>query len=97
VVSFTTRLLYPQGKSPWYPLGRRLGGPQRWVKSSLINVQFKIRKDYGILMAKSRGEWQGKSPLSKCDSYTNKNCVVTVMCLKVYIYNKVMNNTTFFD
>jgi hypothetical protein len=22
--------LYPQGKSPWYPLDRRLGGPQRW-------------------------------------------------------------------
>jgi hypothetical protein len=21
-------LLYPQGKSPWYPLDRRLGGPQ---------------------------------------------------------------------
>jgi hypothetical protein len=28
VVSFTIRLLYPQGKSPWYPLDRRLGGPQ---------------------------------------------------------------------
>jgi hypothetical protein len=28
VVSFTARLLYPQGKSPWYPLDRRLGGPQ---------------------------------------------------------------------
>jgi len=27
VVSFTLRLLYPQGKSPWYPLVRRLGGP----------------------------------------------------------------------
>jgi hypothetical protein len=25
---FTTRPPYPQGKSPWYPLGRRLGGPQ---------------------------------------------------------------------
>jgi hypothetical protein len=23
-------LLYPQGKSPWYPLGRRLGEPQSW-------------------------------------------------------------------
>jgi hypothetical protein len=23
-------LLYPQGKSPWYPLDRRLGGPQSW-------------------------------------------------------------------
>jgi len=28
VVSFTTRPLYPQGKSPWYPIDRRLGGPQ---------------------------------------------------------------------
>jgi hypothetical protein len=27
-VSFTPRLLYPQEKSPWYPLDRRLGGPQ---------------------------------------------------------------------
>jgi hypothetical protein len=28
VVSFTPQLLYRQGKSPWYPLDRRLGGPQ---------------------------------------------------------------------
>jgi hypothetical protein len=28
VVSFTPRPLYPLGKSPWYPLDRRLGGPQ---------------------------------------------------------------------
>jgi hypothetical protein len=28
VVSFTPRPLYRQGKSPWYPLHRRLGGPQ---------------------------------------------------------------------
>jgi hypothetical protein len=28
VVSFMARQLYPQGKSPWYPLDRRLGGPQ---------------------------------------------------------------------
>jgi hypothetical protein len=26
VVSFTPRPLYPQGKSPWYTLDRRLGG-----------------------------------------------------------------------
>jgi hypothetical protein len=30
VVSFTPRPLYLQGKSPWYPLDRRLGGPQSW-------------------------------------------------------------------
>jgi hypothetical protein len=28
VVSFTPRPLYPQGKSPWYSLDRRLGGTQ---------------------------------------------------------------------
>jgi hypothetical protein len=28
VVSFTPRPLYPQGKSPWYPLDRRQGRPQ---------------------------------------------------------------------
>jgi hypothetical protein len=28
VVNFTPRPLYPQGKSPQYPLDRRLGGPQ---------------------------------------------------------------------
>jgi hypothetical protein len=34
VASFTPRSLYPQGKSPWYPLDRGLGGPQRqqwWI------------------------------------------------------------------
>jgi hypothetical protein len=28
VISFTPRLLYSQGTSPWYPLDSRLGGPQ---------------------------------------------------------------------
>jgi len=28
VVRFMTQPLYTQGKSPWYPLDRRLGGPQ---------------------------------------------------------------------
>jgi len=28
VVSFTARSWYPSGKSPQYPLDRRLGGPQ---------------------------------------------------------------------
>jgi hypothetical protein len=27
VVSFKLRSLYPEGKSPWYPLDRRLGVP----------------------------------------------------------------------
>jgi hypothetical protein len=28
MVNFTLRSLYPQGKSPRYPLDRKLGGPQ---------------------------------------------------------------------
>jgi hypothetical protein len=28
--SFTPLPLYPQGKSPWYLLDRRLGGTQSW-------------------------------------------------------------------
>jgi hypothetical protein len=28
MVSFTPRPVYPQGKNSWYPLDRRLGGPQ---------------------------------------------------------------------
>jgi hypothetical protein len=30
MVSFTLRLLYPQGESRWYPLYRRVGQPQSW-------------------------------------------------------------------
>jgi len=30
VVSFTLRPLYPQRYNPWYPLDRKLGGPQSW-------------------------------------------------------------------
>jgi hypothetical protein len=30
VVNFTPRPFNPQGKSPWYPLDRRLGGPLSW-------------------------------------------------------------------
>jgi len=29
-LSLMLLLLYPWGKSPWYPLGRRLVGPQSW-------------------------------------------------------------------
>jgi len=30
VASFMSQPLYRWGKSPWYPLDRRLGGPQSW-------------------------------------------------------------------
>jgi hypothetical protein len=34
VVSFPPRPLYPKGKIPWYPLDKRLGGPQSWSGNS---------------------------------------------------------------
>jgi hypothetical protein len=33
VVSFTSRPLYTPGKSPWYPLDRRLGGPRPFLNT----------------------------------------------------------------
>jgi hypothetical protein len=45
VVSFTTRPLYPQGKSPWYPFNGRLGGPQsrsgHYTNDNHANAVFK--------------------------------------------------------
>jgi len=35
VVSFILRPLYPRDKSPLYPLGRRLGGPQTGLDAVL--------------------------------------------------------------
>jgi len=42
VVSFTPRPLYSQGKSPWYPLGRKLGGPHRWSGRSGEKKNFQV-------------------------------------------------------
>jgi hypothetical protein len=33
---FVLHLLYPQGKTPWCPLARRLDGPQRREKSPAL-------------------------------------------------------------
>jgi len=30
MVSFMDQPLYPQGKNPWYPLYRKMDGPQSW-------------------------------------------------------------------
>jgi hypothetical protein len=38
VVSFTPRSLYPQGKSPRYPLDRRLGGPQNQSGRGVVEI-----------------------------------------------------------
>jgi hypothetical protein len=39
------QLLYPQGKSPWYPLDRRLGELQSWSGhcSTSLDVLEKVR------------------------------------------------------
>jgi len=36
VVSLTIWSFYPQGKRPWYPLDRRLGGPQGLLCPNII-------------------------------------------------------------
>jgi hypothetical protein len=40
VVSFTTRPIYLQGKSPRYPLDRRLGGPQNQSRRGISITAF---------------------------------------------------------
>jgi hypothetical protein len=42
VVSFTPRPLNPQGKSPWYPLDRRVGGPQGIIIIIIIIIMIII-------------------------------------------------------
>jgi hypothetical protein len=44
VVSFTPRPLYPQRKSPWYQLDRRLDGPQSpvWWNSSPSKIAIQV-------------------------------------------------------
>jgi hypothetical protein len=47
MVSFTLRPLYSQGKNPWYPLDRRMGGLQSRSergeeKNSQIIIQFVV-------------------------------------------------------
>jgi hypothetical protein len=48
VVSFTPHPLYLQGKSPWYPLDRRMGRSKKEAKKGVRN---KMRK-------KGRAEWK---------------------------------------
>jgi hypothetical protein len=55
-VSFTPRPLYAQGKSPWYLLDRRLGGPQsrsgiRVMSTPTVDIKPKqsLRRDFSHL------------------------------------------------
>jgi len=38
MLSFILRPLYSRGRSPWYPLDRRLGGPQRRSVANEIHI-----------------------------------------------------------
>jgi hypothetical protein len=45
VASFTPRPLYPQRKSPWYPLDKRLGGPPNLYQQVFIaHIQYVITR-----------------------------------------------------
>jgi hypothetical protein len=52
VVSFTHRPHYPQGKSTWYPLYRRLGGPKAVLDAVIRNgrKQIIIKKNEEVLL-----------------------------------------------
>jgi hypothetical protein len=49
VVSFTPRPLYPQGKSPWYPLDRRLDGPRAVLDTQIKASSNKYKKTREII------------------------------------------------
>jgi hypothetical protein len=42
MVSFTSRSLDPEGKSAWYPLGRRLGGTQSRCGKGDEEINFQL-------------------------------------------------------
>jgi hypothetical protein len=52
MANFTHCLLHPQGKSPWYPLNRRLGGLQSWSAH--------------IWKGKSSCPYRESNPISSC-------------------------------
>jgi hypothetical protein len=52
VVSFTSQPLYPQGKSSWYPLDRRLDGPQSCSGHSGEEEGYQTADNYTFFMEK---------------------------------------------
>jgi hypothetical protein len=50
MVSFTPRPLYLQGKSPCYPLDRRLGGPQSWSARGGEEKNFKYQIQVNVMV-----------------------------------------------
>jgi hypothetical protein len=60
MVSFTSRSLYPRGKSPQWPLDRRLGGPQSRSRGSNLarNILISVDPRKGCVV--ERNEWGGR-------------------------------------
>jgi hypothetical protein len=61
VISFTPRSFYPQGNSPWYPLDRRLDGPQS--RSGHV-VKTEIPSSFRDSNPRSYSPWTSAIPLS---------------------------------
>jgi hypothetical protein len=75
VVGFTHQTLYSQGKSPWYPLDRRLGGPQSC--SGRGGEEKNSQPPPGI-------ENEGKKCRSVANPFSNTNLPVLSMLLCIY-------------
>jgi hypothetical protein len=68
--TFTPRPLYSQGKSPWYPFNRRLGGPQSW---SGRHGEVKILAPTGT---RTPAPWSSSYP---CSHNSNNNSLFIYM------------------
>jgi hypothetical protein len=75
VVSFMPLPLYPRGKSPRYPLDRRLGGPQSEEKKNLA---------YRILL----GTYEGKRSLGKIGVRLEDNILFTRLLYLFMVYKR---------
>jgi hypothetical protein len=87
VVSFTSRLLYPQGKSPRYSLDRKLGGPKsrpgccgkekiltpegNWTRA----VQPVAIQTYSVILAYNEGCFMGRLCSSACIFQSQKHFI----------------------
>jgi hypothetical protein len=59
-VSFTPRPLYPQGKSPWYPLDRLKGQTVPWLKKDPVRNQQFIRQQQMFILSSKKRVWKSK-------------------------------------
>jgi hypothetical protein len=85
VVSFTPRPLYLRGKSPWYPLDRRSGGPQsrsgrRGEVKILATPGLELRPLRPPARSQSlyRLSYEDQCGTRPCDRHFNQNCRYSV-------------------